>query len=103
MKVKDAVRSRAVALGVEGHLGVADDVMSMGRIRHLPVIDGHWRMQPGERGGRLVARGGAHMVLPGPEFGLLPGGTVRNQPPHALHQALLVFGQRQRVIDVTGH
>ena len=41
MKVKDVMRSSVVTLGLEDHLGVADDVMNMGRIRHLPVIDSH--------------------------------------------------------------
>ena len=44
MKVKDVMRSRVVTLGAEDNLSVVDDVMSMGRIRHLPVVDGHRRV-----------------------------------------------------------
>ena len=44
MKVKDIMRSSVVTLHVTDSLGVADDVMSMGRIRHLPVVDGHRRV-----------------------------------------------------------
>ena len=44
MKVKDVMRSRVVTLGAEDHLSVADEVMSMGRIRHLPVLDSHRRV-----------------------------------------------------------
>jgi acetoin utilization protein AcuB len=39
MKVKDLMRTKVVSLRVEDTLGVADDIMSMGRIRHLPVVD----------------------------------------------------------------
>jgi CBS domain-containing protein len=44
MKVKDVMRSSVVTLGAEDNLSVADDVMTMGRIRHLPVVDGHRRV-----------------------------------------------------------
>ncbi len=44
MKVKDVMRSSVITLGADDHLGVADDVMSMDRIRHLPVVDGHRRV-----------------------------------------------------------
>jgi acetoin utilization protein AcuB len=39
MKVKDVMRTNVVSLRVADTLGVAEDIMSMGRIRHLPVID----------------------------------------------------------------
>jgi len=44
MKVKDIMRSSVVTLHASDSLGVADDVMSMGRIRHLPVVDGDRRV-----------------------------------------------------------
>ncbi len=44
MKVKDIMRSSVVTLHASDSLGVADDVMSMGRIRHLPVVDSHRRV-----------------------------------------------------------
>jgi CBS-domain-containing membrane protein len=44
MKVKDVMRSSVVTLGVDDNLSVADDVMTMGRIRHLPVVDGRRRV-----------------------------------------------------------
>lgn len=39
MKVKDLMRTSVVSLHVGDMLGVAEDIMSMGSIRHLPVID----------------------------------------------------------------
>lgn len=39
MKVKDLMRTNVVTLQAADVLGVADDIMSMGRIRHLPVVD----------------------------------------------------------------
>ena len=39
MKVKDLMRTNVVTLQAADVLGVADDIMSMGRIRHLPVMD----------------------------------------------------------------
>ncbi|HXG18663.1 MAG TPA: CBS domain-containing protein [Methylomirabilota bacterium] len=44
MKVKDLMRTNVVSLRVGDTLGVADDIMSMGRIRHLPVVDDHNRV-----------------------------------------------------------
>lgn len=41
MKVKDIMRSSVVTLHESDNLGVAEDVMSLGRIRHLPVVDSH--------------------------------------------------------------
>jgi CBS domain-containing protein len=39
MKVKDLMRTHVVTLHSMDMLGVAEDIMSMGRIRHLPVVD----------------------------------------------------------------
>lgn len=39
MNVKDLMRTNVVSLHVGDTLGVAEDIMSMGRIRHLPVLD----------------------------------------------------------------
>jgi len=39
MKVKDVMRNSVVTLNEGDSMSVADDVMSMGRIRHLPVIN----------------------------------------------------------------
>jgi CBS domain-containing protein len=41
MKVKDLMRTHVVTLHVKDMLSVAEDIMSMGRIRHLPVLDGN--------------------------------------------------------------
>lgn len=39
MKVKDIMRTNVVSLRIADTLGVAEDIMNMGRIRHLPVVD----------------------------------------------------------------
>jgi acetoin utilization protein AcuB len=39
MKVKDLMRTHVVTLHFTDTLNVADDIMNMGRIRHLPVVD----------------------------------------------------------------
>lgn len=39
MRVRDIMRTHVVTLNVESTLSVADDIMSMARIRHLPVLD----------------------------------------------------------------
>jgi CBS-domain-containing membrane protein len=39
MKVKDLMRTNVVSLRVGATLGVAEDIMTMGRLRHLPVVD----------------------------------------------------------------
>jgi CBS domain-containing protein len=39
MKVKDLMRTNVVTLHSSDMLGVAEDIMNMGRIRHLPVVD----------------------------------------------------------------
>ena len=44
MKIKDIMRNSVVTLHATDSLGVADDIMSMGRIRHLPVVDSHRRV-----------------------------------------------------------
>jgi CBS domain-containing protein len=44
MKVKDVMRRSVVTLGADDNVSVADDVMTMGRIRHLPVVDGRKRV-----------------------------------------------------------
>jgi len=44
MKVKDVMRRSVVTLSADDNLSVADDVMTMGRIRHLPVVDSRRRV-----------------------------------------------------------
>ena len=39
MKVKDLMRTNVVTLHSSDALGIAEDIMNMGRIRHLPVVD----------------------------------------------------------------
>ena len=39
MKVKDLMRTHVVTLHFMDTLNVAEDIMTMGRIRHLPVVD----------------------------------------------------------------
>ena len=39
MKVKDLMHTHVVTLHFMDTLGVAEDIMNMGRIRHLPVVD----------------------------------------------------------------
>jgi CBS domain-containing protein len=39
MKVKDLMRTNVVTLYSSDMLGVAEDIMTMGRIRHLPVVN----------------------------------------------------------------
>jgi acetoin utilization protein AcuB len=40
MKVKDLMHTHIVTLHSSDTLNIAEDIMSMGRIRHLPVLDG---------------------------------------------------------------
>ncbi len=40
MQVKDIVQRDVVTLGLEDSLDLADDIMTLGRVRHLPVIAG---------------------------------------------------------------
>lgn len=44
MKVKDLMRMSVVTLHTSDALGIADDIMGMGRIRHLPVVDANNRV-----------------------------------------------------------
>jgi CBS domain-containing protein len=39
MKVKDIMTTDVATLGLNEELSVADDIMKLGRIRHLPVVD----------------------------------------------------------------
>ena len=39
MKVKDLMRTNVVTLHLTDALDIAEDIMNMGRIRHLPVVD----------------------------------------------------------------
>lgn len=40
MRVADFMEREVVTLNVDDHLGLADDVMRFGRMRHMPVLDG---------------------------------------------------------------
>ncbi|MBM4269896.1 MAG: CBS domain-containing protein [Deltaproteobacteria bacterium] len=40
MKVRDLMTTSVATLSVHDDLGLADDIMKQGRIRHLPVVDG---------------------------------------------------------------
>jgi acetoin utilization protein AcuB len=40
MQVKDIMQRDVVTLGLEDSLDVADDIMTLGRVRHLPIIAG---------------------------------------------------------------
>jgi len=44
MKVHDIMHTSVVTLHSSDKLSVADDIMTMGRIRHLPVVDGRNRV-----------------------------------------------------------
>jgi len=44
MQVKDIMQRDVVALGLEDSLDVADDIMMLGRVRHLPVVAGESRL-----------------------------------------------------------
>ena len=44
MKVKDIMRGKVVTLHVGDSLDVAEDIMGMGHIRHLPVVDAEERV-----------------------------------------------------------
>ena len=44
MKVKDPMRTHVVTLHVSDTLDVAEDIMNMGRIRHLPVVEANKRV-----------------------------------------------------------
>jgi CBS domain-containing protein len=40
MQVRDAMTTDVVTLKASDHLDLAHDIMSLGRIRHMPVLDG---------------------------------------------------------------
>ena len=40
MKVKDIMTKEVATLGLEDELSLANDIMRLGRIRHLPVVSG---------------------------------------------------------------
>jgi len=40
MKVRDLMKTNVVTLSVHDDLALADDIMKLARIRHLPVVDG---------------------------------------------------------------
>jgi len=44
MRVRDIMRRDVVTLGLEDSLDVADDIMTLGRVRHLPVVAGESRL-----------------------------------------------------------
>jgi CBS domain-containing protein len=44
MQVKDIMQRNVVALGLEDSLDVAEDIMTLGRVRHLPIVAGESRI-----------------------------------------------------------
>jgi len=44
MQVKDIMQRHVVALGLEDSLDVAEDIMTLGRVRHLPIVAGESRL-----------------------------------------------------------
>jgi CBS-domain-containing membrane protein len=44
MKVRDIMHTSVVTLHSSDKLNVAEDIMTMGRMRHLPVVDGYNRV-----------------------------------------------------------
>ena len=44
MHVKDVMERHVVSLKLEDSLDVADDIMTLGRVRHLPVVAGESRL-----------------------------------------------------------
>jgi CBS domain-containing protein len=40
MLVKDVMKTQLVTLNADSKLGFANDIMYLGRIRHLPVVKG---------------------------------------------------------------
>jgi CBS domain-containing protein len=44
MKVRDIMHTSVITLQSSDKLSVAEDIMTMGRIRHIPVVDGHYRV-----------------------------------------------------------
>lgn len=41
MKIRDIMTTEVVTLAVDEELSLASDIMTLGRIRHLPVVEGH--------------------------------------------------------------
>jgi CBS domain-containing membrane protein len=39
MRVNEIMQKNVTTLGVEENLDIADDIMTLGRVRHLPVVD----------------------------------------------------------------
>jgi len=44
MKVRDIMQKEVATLGLEDSLGVAEDIMTLGRVRHLPVLADNRRL-----------------------------------------------------------
>jgi CBS domain-containing protein len=44
MQVREIMQKEVVTLGLEDSLDVAEDVMTLGRVRHLPVVAGDRRL-----------------------------------------------------------
>src|SRR5213593_1315680 len=44
MRVKDIMQTEVTTLRLEDSLDLADDVMNLGRVRHLPVVAGDRRL-----------------------------------------------------------
>ncbi len=44
MKVKDIMQKDVLTLRVDDHLDIVDNVMTLGRIRHVPIVDRYERL-----------------------------------------------------------
>jgi CBS domain-containing protein len=44
MSVKDIMQSEVTTLRLDDNLDIADDIMTLGRVRHLPVVDAEGRL-----------------------------------------------------------
>jgi CBS domain-containing membrane protein len=44
MRVKDIMQTEVTTLGLEDTLDIAEDIMTLGRVRHLPVVGGDNRL-----------------------------------------------------------
>ncbi len=40
MNVRDLMQTEVITLSIYDHLAIAEDIMRLGRVRHLPVLDG---------------------------------------------------------------
>ncbi len=40
MNVRDLMQTEVITLSLYDHLAIAEDIMRLGRVRHLPVLDG---------------------------------------------------------------